>query len=156
MNQERRARSIFGWSAAGLALFLVWQAWALHRYILADARPPSWDQANHLDVAWKYFTAARAGRCGDIWRYAPNGTMPPFPPLYHLGLALVYFTANPAGNALWVNWFYLALLAFSVCGIAREFRRDGTAPAAAVILCCSPAVQYLLHTQLADLSLAAV
>ena len=156
MNPERRARSVFWWSAAGLALFLVWQAWALHAYIVADARPPAWDQANHLEVAWKYFNAAAAGRWADIWRYAPNGTMPPFPPLYHLALALVYNTANPAGNALWVNWFYLALLAVSVFGLTREFRQGGAGLAAAVLLCCSPVVQNLLHTQLADLALAAV
>ncbi len=143
-------------SASSLALFLAWQAWKLHAFIAAEVRPPAWDQANHMQVAWKYFSAISAGNWGDVWFYTPNGTMPPFPPLYHLGLALAYFSTNPASAALWLNWFYLCLLAVSIFAIVWRFRRDATAPLAAILICCTPLIQGLLHTQLVDLALTAV
>lgn len=153
MTQSRQS---FRWSAAGLAIFLAWQAFSLRTFIREDTRPPAWDQANHMEVAWKYFNAAALGRWGDIWRYTPNSKIPPFPPLYHLGLSLSYGSENPAGAALWVNWLYLALLAVSVFGLARECRREDVAAAAAVIVACCPIVQALLRTQLVDLPLTAV
>ncbi len=141
---------------AGLCLFAVWQAWELARFIASDTRPPAWDQANHLFVAWRYFQAASLGLWGEIWRYTPNAAIPPFPPIYHLLLATAYLFPNPAGAALWVNWFYLCALAFSLCGLARECRRDGAAVAAAIAFACAPLVAELTRTSLVDLPLTAV
>lgn len=143
-------------AAAGLAAFCAWQAWELARFIAADTRPPAWDQANHLTVAWRYFHAASLGLWGDIWRYTPNAAIPPFPPVYHLLLTPAYLFANPAGAALWVNWLYLTLLAFSVYSLARECRRDGAAAAAAAAFVCAPIIGELYRTSLIDLPLTAV
>lgn len=145
------------WAAGLLGLFLAWQAGALGAFIHRDSRPPAWDEANHLTVARAYFDAAGEGRWGDIWGYVPNGTMPPFPPLYHLGAALAYLSGDPAGTALWLNWFYLAILSVSLFAIARRLRPDApAAAAAAVIFGCAPLVQGLLRGQLVDLPLTAM
>lgn len=133
--------------AAGLAAMLGWQAAALARFIAVDRRAPAWDQANHLEVAWKYFVWAGRGEWSAIWRYAPNGTMPPFPPLYHLALACVYRFSHLPSAFLSVNWLYLAALAAAVYALGGL--------AAAALLVCSPLVQELLRTQLVDLALMA-
>lgn len=149
-------RKRFLWTCAALAAFAAWQAWTLRAYIAADTRPPAWDEANHLEVAWKYFHAASAGRWSDIWRYTPNAAIPPFPPLYHLGLSFSYLFSNPAGTALWVNWFYLVLLSASIYSLTRKYWRADTAAGAVVIFICAPTVQELFRTQLIDLPLTAV
>jgi len=151
MNPRRAERL----GLAGLAALLAWQLAALSCYIALDRRAPAWDQANHLEVAWKYFRWAGQGRWSAIWRYAPNGTMPPFPPLYHLALACVYrFTQAPAAF-LWVNGLYLVVLAVSVYALGRQLSGPLAGLAAAALIVCSPLVQELLRTQLVDLALMA-
>lgn len=146
------------WAAAGLAVFLAWQAGALGFFILRDSRPPAWDEANHLTVARAYFDAAGKGRWGDIWGYTPNGSMPPFPPLYHLGAALAYLSRDPAGAALWLNWLYFSILTVSLFAITRRLRPEApsVAAAAGVAFGCAPLVQGLMRAQLVDLPLTAM
>lgn len=151
MNERRKQRL----GLAGLAALLAWQLASLARYIALDRRAPAWDQANHLEVAWKYFRWAGHGDWSAIWRYAPNGTMPPFPPLYHLALACVYpFTRAPAAF-LWVNGLYLVVLAAAVYALGRRLSGPLAGMAAAALIVCSPLVQELLRTQLVDLALMA-
>ena len=153
MSPERRSLRT---AAAGLAVFAAWQAWLLTRFIAVETRPPAWDQANPLTVAWRYFHAASLGRWGAIWHDTPNAAIPPFPPVYHLLLAPAYSFANPAGAALWVNWFYLILLAVSIFALARECRKDGAATAAAIAFAGAPLVMELSRSSLVDLPLTAV
>jgi len=143
-------------SLLGLALFLAAEALLLRSYIRTDTRPPSWDQAIHMEIALDYREALKNGRISDAWYLAPKPGMPPFPPAYHLFLMRAYGSDNPANAALWVNWFYLALLSVSIFGIAWRFRPDETALAAVVLFAASPAVQELLTTQLVDLPMAAL
>ncbi|MEK7858810.1 MAG: hypothetical protein AAB320_06665 [Elusimicrobiota bacterium] len=149
-------RRLLALSFLGLAAFLAWQALALRSYIRADTRPPAWDQAIHLDIALDYRNLLKDGRWSDALHLAPKPGMPPFPPLYHLGLVAFYDQGAPPSTALWLNWFYLALLTVSVFAIAFHFRPDGSAAACALLISCSPAVQDMLHTQLIDLPLAAL
>lgn len=142
-------------SLLGLAVFLVMQALLLRSQVRDDTRPPSWDQSIHLEIALDYRQALSGGRLGDAFALAPKPGMPPFPPAYHLALMRAYDSADPAHAALWVNWFYLALLAVSVFGIAWRFRPDDTALAVTVIFCGSPAVQEMVASQLIDLPVAA-
>lgn len=149
-----------GTSLAGLAilaLFLTLQSFELRRYVGVDTRPPAWDQANHMDVALQYLEAFRRGEWAAPLTLEPKHYIPPFPPLYHLSIVPAYATSDPEGNALWSNLFYLALLCAAVFGIALELRRDDvySAAAAAIAFACVPAVQWLAHTQLIDLSLTA-
>ncbi len=142
-------------SLAGLALFLAWQALDLRRTIQSETRPPAWDQAIHLEIALDYKEALKAGRLSDAYHLAPKPGMPPFPPAYHLGLLAALGGEDPAGAALWLNWFYLAVLCVCLFGLAWHFRPDESALLATVIFACTPAVSDLLHTQLIDLSLVA-
>jgi len=149
-------RKTLVFSMLGLVLFLGCEAFLLRSYIRTDTRPPSWDQSIHMEIALDYRDALKAGRLSDAWYLAPKPGMPPFPPAYHLLLTRAYASADPAHAALWVNWFYLALLTVSIFGIAWRFRPDETALAAAILFCASPAVQDLLSTQLVDLPMVAL
>lgn len=149
-------RKLFVFSIIGLVLFLAAEALLLRSYVRTDTRPPSWDQAIHMEIALDYREAMKTGRLADAWYLAPKPGMPPFPPAYHLLLTRAYDSADPAHAALWVNWFYLALLSISIFGIAWRFRPDETALAAVILFVASPAIQDLLTTQLVDLPLAAL
>ena len=149
-----RKAIVFG--LIGLVLFLGLEAVLLRSYIRTDTRPPSWDQAIHMEIALDYRDALKEGRLADAWYLAPKPGMPPFPPAYHLLLSRAYASADPAHAALWVNWFYLALLSISIFGIAWRYRPDETALAAVILFVASPAIQDLLTTQLVDLPLVAL
>lgn len=149
-------RKTLVFSLLGLVLFLGAEALLLRSYIRTDTRPPSWDQSIHMEIALDYREALKEGRLSDAWYLAPKPGMPPFPPAYHLLLTRAYGSSDPAHAALWVNWFYLALLSVSIFGIAWRFRPDETALAAAVLFSASPAVQDLLTTQLVDLPMVAL
>ncbi|MBI5625114.1 MAG: hypothetical protein HY924_15160 [Elusimicrobia bacterium] len=139
----------------GLAVFLAVQALALRSFSSRESRPPAWDQSVHLEIALDYGAAWKEGDLGRIWTLAPKPGMPPFPPLYHLGMLSLMDAADPIATSLRINWVYLALLCLAVFMIAYEFRPDATALAAAVVFACSPIVQRLYHTQLADLAVTA-
>jgi hypothetical protein len=143
-------------SLLGLVLFLASEALLLRSYNRTDTRPPSWDQSIHMEIALDYRDALKAGRLSDAWYLAPKPGMPPFPPAYHLLLSRAYASADPAHAALWVNWFYLALLSISIFGISWRFRPDETALAAVILFVASPAIQDLLTTQLVDLPMVAL
>lgn len=143
-------------SLLGLALFFVLQALLLRSHVREDTRPPSWDQSIHLEIALDYRQALAEGRLVDAFFLAPKPGMPQFPPGYHLALMGAYDSADPAHAALWVNWFYVALLAISVFGIAWRFRPDHTALAVAIVFCGAPAVQDMASTQLIDLPVTAL
>lgn len=148
-------RKVLVLSLLGLAVFLAWQALDLRSYIRRDTRPPSWDQAVHMEIALDYRKALAERRFSDILYLAPKPGMPPFPPLYHLALTGVYDHDNPAGGAIWLNWYYLVLLSFSLFAIAYYFRPDASALAAVLLFACAPAVRHLYTTQLIDLALTA-
>ncbi len=151
----RASRKVLVLSVLGLAAFLAVEALLLRHYIRVDTRPPSWDQATHMEIALDYREAIGAGRWGDFWYLAPKPGMPPFPPAYHLLLRGAYDSADPARAALWVNWFYMAVLAISLFGISWRFLSDSRALAATLAFCAAPGLQDLLTTQLVDLAMVA-
>lgn len=150
--QARPSRKVLVLSLLGLAGFLAVQALLLRHFIRTDTRPPSWDQSTHMEIALDYREALGAGRWGDAWFLAPKPGMPPFPPAYHLLLRGSFDSADPAHAALWLNWFYMALLAVSLFGISWKFLPDSRALAATVIFCSAPGIQDLVTTQLVDLA----
>ncbi len=139
-----------------VAAFLAVEALLLRSFARTDTRPPSWDQAIHMEIALDYRNALKDGKVADAVYLAPKPGMPPFPPLYHLFLMGSYSSPNPANAALWVNWLYLALLSASIFGIAWFFRPDQTAAAAVVMFAASTGVQELYTTQLIDLPTVAL
>lgn len=108
-----------------------------------------------MEIALDYKEAVHDGRWGDLWYLAPKPGMPPFPPAYHLLLRGAYGSQDPARAALWVNWWYMALLAVSLFAVAWRFLPDGRALAATLIFCASPGLQDLMTTQLVDLAMVA-
>ncbi len=148
----RPSRKVLVLSLLGLAGFLAVQALLLRHFIRVDTRPPSWDQSTHLEIALDYREALGAGRWGDAWFLAPKPGMPPFPPAYHLLLRYAFDSADPAHAALWLNWFYMAVLALSLFGISWRFLPDSRALAATLAFCAAPGLQDLLTTQLVDLA----
>jgi hypothetical protein len=151
----RPSRKVLVLSLLGLAAFLAVQALLLRHFIRVDTRPPSWDQATHLEIALDYREALGAGKWGDAWFLAPKPGMPPFPPAYHLLLRGAFDSDDPAHAALWLNWFYMAVLAVSLFGISWKFLPDSRALAATLAFCAAPGLQDLLTTQLVDLALVA-
>jgi 4-amino-4-deoxy-L-arabinose transferase-like glycosyltransferase len=149
------SRKTFVLSALGLVIFLAFEAVLLRYFIQTDRRPPSWDQSVHMEIALDYREAISAGRWGDFWYLAPKSGMPPFPPAYHLLLRGAYDSNDPAHAALWLNWFYMAILAVSMFGICWRFLPDSRAIAATIIFCAAPGLQDLLTTQLVDLAIVA-
>lgn len=149
-------RKTLVFSLLGLVFFMACEALLLRSFIRTDTRPPSWDQSIHMEIALDYRDALKAGRLADAWYLAPKPGMPPFPPAYHLLLTRAYASSDPAHAALWVNWFYLALLSVSIFAVAWRFRPDETALAAVVLFVASPAIQDLLTTQLVDLPMVAL
>jgi hypothetical protein len=139
-------------SLVALTVFLAWQGVMLRRFITRDTRPPSWDQAIHLEIGLDYKEALSKGDFSAAWNLAPKPGMPPFPPLYHLALTQFVGGPDPAHSALWVNWIYLCILCVSLFGLIYQFRPDTLAVAGAVGFCSAPAIQELLTTQLIDLS----
>jgi hypothetical protein len=151
----RPSRKILVLCLLGVVAFLAFQALLLRRFIRADTRPPSWDQATHMEIALDYREALKAGRWSDFWYLAPKPGMPPFPPAYHLLLRGAYGSKDPAHAALWLNWFYMAILAFSLFGISWRFLPDSRALAATLAFCAAPGLQELATTQLVDLAVVA-
>lgn len=151
----RPSRKVLVLSLLGLAAFLAVQALLLRHYIRVDTRPPSWDQSTHMEIALDYREALGAGRWGDAWFLAPKPGMPPFPPAYHLLLRGAFDSPDPAHAALWLNWFYMAVLALSLFGICWRFLPDSRALAATLAFCAAPGLQDLVTTQLVDLAVVA-
>lgn len=152
----RPSRKTLVLSLLGLAGFLALQALLLRHYVRVDTRPPSWDQATHMEIALDYRQALGAGKWADMWYLAPKSGMPPFPPAYHLLLRGAYGSADPARAALWINWGYMAVLAVSLFFICWRFLPDGRAVAATIAFCAAPGVQDMLTTQLVDLPVMAL
>jgi 4-amino-4-deoxy-L-arabinose transferase-like glycosyltransferase len=151
----RSSRKVLVLSLLGLAAFLAVQALLLRHFIRVDTRPPSWDQSTHLEIALDYREALGAGRWADAWFLAPKPGMPPFPPAYHLLLRGIFDSPDPAHAALWLNWFYMAVLALSLFGISWRFLPDSRALAATLAFCAAPGLQDLVTTQLVDLAMVA-
>ena len=152
---KRPSRKALVLSLLGLSAFLAVQAILLRHFIRVDTRPPAWDQATHLEIALDYHQAIGTGRWGDAWFLAPKPGMPPFPPAYHLLLQGAFDTADPEHAALWLNWFYMAVLAVSLFGISWRFLPDSRALAGTLAFCAAPALQGLVTTQLVDLAMVA-
>ncbi len=155
-DEERPSRAVLIVSLLGLAAFLAVSMLMLKSYIAGEDRPPAWDQSVQLEIALDYKTAGAAGRWSEVMRLAPKPGMPPFPPLYHLLLGRVADPAGPPAAALWVNFIYFALLCVSIFGIVHHFKPDSSPLAAVVVFSCAPVVQWLLRTQLVDLSVTAL
>ena len=155
MEEARPSPRILALSLVGLAFFLAWQALALRTYISAGARPPSPDAVRNLEIALDYREAGPVAGWPGLMRLESRTGRTPGPPLYQFLLKFAYGDPDPAAAALWVNWFYLALLGIALFAIAWHFRPDETALLTVIIFAGSPVLQEMLHSQRVDLALTA-
>lgn len=152
---EMSPQRLFFLSLIGLCFFLIWQAFELRSYIRSDTRPPSWSQAASLELALDYHKAFAKEGAAAVLFHSPGPGFAFSPPLYPAALSKIYGAQDPAAAALWLNFFYMALLALSVFGITFAFRPGAGAVAAAAIFCLSPAVHRLYHARTMDLATVA-
>lgn len=146
---------LFSLCLLGLAFFLTGQAFELKSYISRDTRPPSRAETANLELALDYHKALAKDGVLAVFMHTPRAELPVLPPLYPAALSRIYDAGDPAAAALWINWFYMAILALSVFGITYAFRPGAEAAAAAVIFCLSPVVHRLYHVRTVDLAMLA-
>lgn len=151
---QRPSRKTLVLSLIGLAAFLAVEALLLRHFIRVDTRPPSWEQSSNLEIAHDYHDAG-AG-LGGLFTLAPKPPLPPYPPAYHWLISGAYDSKDPVHAALWVNWFYMAVLALSLFAICWRFLPDHRALAGTLAFCAAPGLQDLLTTQLPDLAIVAL
>lgn len=156
MDEVRPAPRVLALCLVALAALLAWEALAMRAYLRVESRPPSWEQVVPLQIALDYRDALPAGGWSKLLSLAPKPGSPPYPPLFHFLLRYAYASPDPAQAALWVNWFYLALLCVALFGLAWHFQPNETAVLAVVIFVGSPVVQELLYSPLPDLACTAL
>ncbi|MBI4424313.1 MAG: glycosyltransferase family 39 protein [Elusimicrobia bacterium] len=148
-------RRAVAFSAFAAAAALAFQLYLLAAWLRAESRPPSWDQAIHLETALDYAHGLARGDLRGLLSLAPKPGMPPFPPLYYLSLQPFLSAAEPANAALWANAGWLALLIASVWGLGLIYFGPWEAAVGAALLSAMPETQWLLRNHLPDLPLAA-
>ena len=139
----------------GLAAFLGWEALALRSYMRADSRPPAREEAVQLRAALDTHEEARTEQRQPLGDLAPVLGRPWHPPLHYYLLSRAMDAGNPAESALWLNWFYLAVLCAAIFGITWHLSGDALSLLAALIFAGAPAVQGIFHAPLMDLGLVA-
>lgn len=140
-------------SLLGLLVLIAFQAVQLWSWNRFEARPSSWDQSIHLEIAHAYRQAVGdSGLIRALFK-GPREDLPPFPPLYHLSLMHAVDDENPAASARWVNFFYITLLCLALWALGLHFAGEWPALGAAVLGACIPEVQVLLREHRPDLAL---
>lgn len=129
-----------------ISVFLAAQALAHRAWIKTDTRPAAWSDSVHLELAMEMRSALRPP-------LKPGA--PPFPPLHYLAMRPLMKSMPPADAALWLNWIYLAVLAFSTLAMALYFRPDMAATACALLIAAAPGTMALMHGHLLDLGVMA-
>ncbi|MBI5200134.1 MAG: hypothetical protein HY925_00990, partial [Elusimicrobia bacterium] len=139
----------------GLFGLLAFQGWILGVWIGGEDRPPSWDQAIHLEIAHDYAVSISKGDWGGVLRLGPKPGMPPFPPAYELTLLPWLGRPDAAMATLWANFGWLSFLILVVFALGWLYAGPFEALAACVLLSCAPQTQWLVRNHLSDLALAA-
>ena len=142
-------------SGLGLVALLAFQGWLLGVWIGGENRPPSWDQAIHLEIAHDYAALLAAGDWGGVLRLGPKPGMPPFPPAFELTLLPWLGRPDATSATLWANFGWLAFLLAAVWGLGMVYAGPLEALAAAVLVACAPQTQWLVRNHLSDMALAA-
>lgn len=142
-------------SFLGVAALLAYQAALLSAWLGREDRPPSWDQAIHLEIAHDYSERLERGDWKGVLRLGPKPGMPPFPPLYELTLVPWIGRADAANATLWANFGWLATFVVAVWALGLMYAGPTVGLAGAVIIGCIPETQWLLRNHLSDLPLAA-
>lgn len=126
-----------------LILLIAWQSWSLQRYTRLDQRPPTGDQAAHLEIVHEL---ARAKTGGPL-AFVAKPPLPQIPPMYHLALLHL----GPKANLL-----YMIVLVWCLMAIGLEYKKDESAVIAVVLWLGTPICQRLFYSPSVELALTAL
>jgi 4-amino-4-deoxy-L-arabinose transferase-like glycosyltransferase len=143
------------WHYFLLLAMVLWTYACNQIWVLLDTRPPSWDPAAHLRIAfgyWNVFVSA-----GDNFWLDLLSVEPFYPPVYHLTLLPVFALLGiSTDNAVVLNSFYLAVIIFSTYGIGNRLYGKNTGLLAAFLISCYPFLAYSTRQNLMGTTLTAM
>ena len=123
-------------------------------WVLLDTRPPSWDPAAHLRIAFGYWNVFVSGT--DRFWLDLLSVEPFYPPFYHLTLLPVFaWLGISTDNAVVLNSIYLAVIILSTYGIGNRLYGKNTGLLAAFLISCYPFLAYSSRQNLMGTTLTA-
>jgi 4-amino-4-deoxy-L-arabinose transferase-like glycosyltransferase len=123
-------------------------------WVLLDTRPPSWDQAAHLRIAFGYWSVLVSG--SDRFWLDLLSVESFYPPFYHLSLLPIFaWLGISADNAVVLNSIYLAVIILSTYAIGNRLYGRKTGLLAAFLISCYPFLAYSSRQNLMGTSLTA-
>ncbi len=124
-----------------LLAMILWTYACNQIWILLDTRPPSWDQAAHLRIAFGYWSAFTSGS-ERMWLDLLS-VESFYPPFYHLSLLPVFaWLGFSTDNAVVTNSFSLAVIILSTYGIGSRLYNRKAGLLAAFLISCYPFLAY--------------
>jgi hypothetical protein len=136
-----------------VALFLLFNAATLVRWVHVDRTPLAWDESIHMRVALDYRERLRTGSLLDVLRPAYFN----YPPLYHLSLVpFLSHTHDLADTGAYANVAYLTLLGLCVYFIGTRLVGAGPAVVAAVLSVGYPIIADQARFPMIDVPLSAL
>ena len=129
------------WHYFLLLAMILWTYACNQIWVLLDTRPPSWDPAAHLRIAFGYWNVFASGT-DRFWLDLLN-VEPFYPPFYHLTLLPVFaWLGISTDNAVVLNSIYLAVIILSTYGIGNRLYGKNTGLLAAFLISCYPFLAY--------------
>ena len=125
-------------------------------WLSIDTLPPSGDQAKHLNVLLEYHRSLKSLKIFGVIQNpsSPFGRYPPF--FYASTLPVIFILGFSEDHAIFVNFFYIILLIFSVYGIGKILFDKRTGILAALLTLFYPVVFGLSREYLLDFALLAM
>ncbi|MCB4756992.1 MAG: glycosyltransferase family 39 protein [Elusimicrobia bacterium] len=147
--EKLNLKVVNGWVFALLMLAVI-NGFVLWRWVKADTRPVSWDEAIHTSVAYDYQDRIKNEGFLEVLKPAYFH----YPPLYHLTLAAALkFVDDPADAGALANFFYLSMLMAAVFLIGKELLNSWAGFTAAFLISSYPMVAEIARVPLIDLAL---
>ena len=138
-----------------LLAMILWTYACNQIWVLLDTRPPSWDQAAHLRIAFGYWNVFVSGT-ERFWLDLLS-VESFYPPFYHLSLLPVFALLGiSTDNAVVLNSIYLAVIILSTYGIGSRLYGKKTGLLAAFLISCYPFLAYSSRQNLMGVTLTAV
>ena len=143
------------WQYFLLLAMILWTYACNQIWVLLDTRPPSWDQAAHLRIAFGYWDVFVSGT-ERFWLDLLS-VESFYPPFYHLSLLPVFALLGiSTDNAVVLNSIYLAVIILATYGIGNRLYGRKTGLLAAFLISCYPFLAYSSRQNLMGVTLTAV
>ena len=129
------------WHYFLLLAMILWTYACNQIWVLLDTRPPSWDPAAHLRIAFGYWNVLVSG--SERFWLDLLSVESFYPPFYHLSLLPVFaWLGISTDNAVVVNSIYLAVIILATYGIGNRLYGQKTGLLAAFLISCYPFLAY--------------